>query len=212
MVLQNLGKWRIIAMQRTTLVLKDRININCHSSRIRLSLLLFSILAILIQSGCAKPPVAKIMETTAYCGCSACCSWERGSWHLLKLDFWNRYVSTGPSAGREYSGLTARNTLPYEPEAGLFSTDSISRPWMIPVRLVLFPWYLLPKDGTIAADTKYYPFGTRMYVPGYGWGVVEDRGSAIKGPKRIDLYFDSHNDALAWGRRKLRVIIEYPKR
>ena len=64
------------------------------------------------------------------------------------------------------------------------------------------------KDGTIAADTKYYPFGTRMYVPGYGWGVVQDRGSAIKGPDRIDLYFESHQDALKWGRRRLQVKID----
>jgi 3D (Asp-Asp-Asp) domain-containing protein len=47
-----------------------------------------------------------------------------------------------------------------------------------------------------------------MYVPGYGWGIVEDRGSAIMGPDRIDLYHYFHNDALAWGRKKVRVIIE----
>jgi hypothetical protein len=169
------------------------------------------ILAMLLLSGCAKPPVARVMETTAYCGCSSCCGWERGSWHLLKLDFWNRYVSAGSSAGKTYSGLTAGGTVPREAEEGLFSMDSLSRPYMIPVRLVFFPWYLLPQEGTIAADTKYYPFGTRMYVPDYGWGVVEDRGGAIKGPDRIDLFFDSHNDALAWGRKKVRVIIEYPR-
>ena len=36
---------------------------------------------------------------------------------------------------------------------------------------------------------------------------VEDRGSAIKGPNRIDLYHKSHRDALIWGRRKLTVSI-----
>lgn len=174
-------------------------------------LFLFSMLMVLLLSGCAKRPVARIMQTTAYCGCSSCCGWERGSWHLLKLDFWNRYVSAGPSAGRPYSGLTANGTVPSEAEEGLFSMDSLHRPWMIPVRLVFFPWYLLPQEGTIAADTKYYPFGTRMNVPGYGWGVVEDRGGAIKGPDRIDLFFDSHSDALVWGRKKVRVVIEYPR-
>ncbi len=49
-----------------------------------------------------------------------------------------------------------------------------------------------------------------MYVPGYGWGVVEDRGGAIKGPDRIDIFYDSHSDALQWGRRRVRVIIERP--
>ncbi|MBW1671032.1 MAG: 3D domain-containing protein [Deltaproteobacteria bacterium] len=48
-----------------------------------------------------------------------------------------------------------------------------------------FPRFLMPRDGTIAADTRYYVFGVRMYIPDYGWGVVEDRGSAIKGPDRI---------------------------
>jgi 3D (Asp-Asp-Asp) domain-containing protein len=53
--------------------------------------------------------------------------------------------------------------------------------------------------GTIAADTDYYPFGTIMYVPDYGWGRVEDIGGAIK-EHHIDLYFPSHKEALEWGR------------
>ncbi|MFT5727157.1 MAG: hypothetical protein ACI8PB_001291 [Desulforhopalus sp.] len=166
------------------------------------------ILLLLLQVGCAKSKVPTIIETTAYCNCSKCCSWERGSWRWLKLDFWNRYVSAGSGKGRSYSGLTANGTSPREPEQGLFSKDSIYRPWMIPVRIVFFPWYFLPHDGTIAADTAYYPFGTRMYVPGYGWGVVEDRGGAIKGATRIDLYFSSHQEALSWGRKKVRVTVE----
>ena len=38
---------------------------------------------------------------------------------------------------------------------------------------------------TIAADTSPYPFGTKMNIPGYGWGVVEDRGGAIKGGAKL---------------------------
>lgn len=172
------------------------------------TLLALLLVALLLLIGCAKQPVTTVIETTAYCGCSSCCSWERGSWSHLKLDFWNRYVSAGKRAGAPYDGKTANQTKPREPEEGLFSMDSLYRPWMIPVRIILFPWYLLPHDGTIAADTRYYPFGTRMYVPGYGWGVVEDRGGAIKGPTRIDLYYRSHNEALQWGRKKVRVTIE----
>jgi hypothetical protein len=150
------------------------------------------------------------MEVTAYCGCGQCCGWERGSWKCLKLDVWNKYISYGPRAGRPYTGLTASGTKPREPQPGLFSGDSLTHPWMIPVRIVFFPWLLLPEDGTIAADTRYYPFGTRMFVPGYGYGVVEDRGSAIKGPRRLDIFYRSHTEALQWGRKKVNVTI-YPK-
>ena len=180
--------------------------------RIKLIILFLFCVVCLISAGCAKPPVPTIIETTAYCGCSSCCNWERGSWYLLKLDFWNRYVSKGSRAGAPYSGLTASGTTPREPEEGFFSMDTVYRPWMIPIRLILFPWYFLPHDGTIAADTRYYPFGTRMYVPNYGWGMVEDRGGAIKGPGRIDLYFDSHSAARKWGRKKMRVTVERPHR
>ncbi len=177
-----------------------------HRRNISTTLVCMSLLFV----GCAKQPIGKVMEVTAYCGCSQCCSWERGSSKYLKLDFWNKYVSDGAQEGGAYTGKTASGTKPQEPEEGLFSMDSLQRPWMIPTRTILFPWYFLPESGTIAADTKYYPFGTRMYVPGYGWGVVEDRGGAIKGAHRIDLFFKSHTEALEWGRRKVKVQIEYP--
>lgn len=65
------------------------------------------------------------------------------------------------------------------------------------------------KKGTIAADTSVFPFGTRMKVPGYGNGVVEDRGGAIKGNK-IDLFFRTHRQALEWGRKTVTVEVRYP--
>jgi len=148
------------------------------------------------------------MEATAYCGCGECCGWERGSRNFLKLDFWNRYVSAGKRKGKPYDGKTASVTKPHEPRPGLISRDSLERPWRIPFRLVVPP-YQFSKAGTIAADTRYHPFGTKMYVPGYGWGVVEDRGGAIKGPDRIDLYMKSHKKALGWGRERVPVSV-YP--
>jgi len=60
------------------------------------------------------------------------------------------------------------------------------------------------RPGTIAADTRLYPFGTIMYVEGYGYGRVEDRGGAIKG-QSIDLYFRTHRQALEWGRQQKQV-------
>ena len=156
-------------------------------------------------SGCASPRERRI-TTTAYCGCRSCCEWERGSWKLLKLDVWNRYVSKGARKGKPYTGKTASGTMPRVPREGLFTGDTLQRPWSIPFKLIL-PWNIPSRDGTIAADTNYYPFGTRMHVPGWGWGVVEDRGGAIKGPDRIDLFHRSHGEGLRWGRKKLPVTI-----
>lgn len=58
------------------------------------------------------------------------------------------------------------------------------------------------RHGTIAADRRYYSFGTVIYIPGYGYGRVEDTGSAIQGADHIDLFFNAHQEALEWGRRK----------
>jgi 3D (Asp-Asp-Asp) domain-containing protein len=65
------------------------------------------------------------------------------------------------------------------------------------------------KKGTIAADISRYPYGTKMYVPGYGWGEVHDIGTAIKGD-HIDIFFPDEKDAKAWGRKYLDVIINKP--
>ncbi|HET6490306.1 MAG TPA: 3D domain-containing protein [Syntrophales bacterium] len=62
------------------------------------------------------------------------------------------------------------------------------------------------KKGTIAADIRRYPYGTQMHVPGYGWGEVQDTGSAIKGD-HIDVFFPKEKDAIAWGRKYLDVTI-----
>ncbi len=181
---------------------------NVYSNQYSTILLFLCCLFLLV--GCGKKPISQTLTATAYCGCSQCCGWQRGNSRLLHLDFWNKYISTGKNKGKKYSGLTASGTKPRQQQPGLFSLDSLKRPWMIPVRTVLFPWYFLPEKGTIAADTNYYPFGTEMFVPGYGWGIVEDRGGAIKGPSHIDLYFNSHKDALRWGRRRVNVDIYFP--
>ena len=59
---------------------------------------------------------------------------------------------------------------------------------------------------TVAMSSKY-AFGTKVEIKGYGTYTVEDRGGAIKGNK-IDIYFDSHQDALNFGRKTvyLRVV------
>lgn len=59
--------------------------------------------------------------------------------------------------------------------------------------------------STIAADPKLFPIGTLLDIPGYGYGVVADTGSAIKG-RRIDLYFETIREVYEqWGKRKVSV-------
>jgi 3D (Asp-Asp-Asp) domain-containing protein len=61
--------------------------------------------------------------------------------------------------------------------------------------------------STIAADTKVFPLGTLLYIPGYGYGLVADTGSAIKGNK-IDLYFLNKKEVYAnWGKKKVNVYV-----
>ena len=62
------------------------------------------------------------------------------------------------------------------------------------------------RRGTIAADPRLFAFGTKIIVPGYGPGVVEDIGGAIKG-RHIDLWFPTHREAREWGRRTLTVTV-----
>jgi len=63
--------------------------------------------------------------------------------------------------------------------------------------------------GTVAADTSVLPLGTIVYVPGYGYGRVEDRGGAIVG-NHLDVWFPSHEEAVRWGRQRMYVRVWKP--
>lgn len=60
--------------------------------------------------------------------------------------------------------------------------------------------------GTIAVDPNVIPLGTKMYIEGYGYGVACDVGGAIKG-NRIDMHFDTYEQAIQFGRRTVKVYI-----
>ena len=62
------------------------------------------------------------------------------------------------------------------------------------------------QKGVAAVDTRLIPLGTKLYIPGYGFAVAADRGSAIKG-NRIDLCFDTYAEAVRFGRRMMDVYI-----
>jgi peptidoglycan hydrolase-like protein with peptidoglycan-binding domain/3D (Asp-Asp-Asp) domain-containing protein len=68
-------------------------------------------------------------------------------------------------------------------------------------------------NGMIAAPKKY-TFGTRLHCPGYGTGIIHDRGGAIVAAgergfpyDRLDFYFGAGEEALAaaleWGIRAI---------
>lgn len=63
-----------------------------------------------------------------------------------------------------------------------------------------------PHAGVAAVDPAVIPLGTRLYVEGYGKAVALDTGGAIKG-NRIDLFYESENEAIAWGKRNTRVYV-----
>ena len=51
---------------------------------------------------------------------------------------------------------------------------------------------------TIAVDPKVIPYGTEVYIEGYGWRVAEDCGGAVNG-NHIDVAVETHSKALSMG-------------
>ncbi len=65
----------------------------------------------------------------------------------------------------------------------------------------------VPTQGrTIAVDPSVIPYGSTVVIDGVGTFVAEDTGGAIK-RNRIDIYFETHEAAIAFGRQKRKVII-----
>jgi 3D (Asp-Asp-Asp) domain-containing protein len=51
---------------------------------------------------------------------------------------------------------------------------------------------------TIAVDPKVIPYGTKVYIEGYGWRVAEDCGGGVKG-NHIDVAMGTHDEAMSKG-------------
>lgn len=62
------------------------------------------------------------------------------------------------------------------------------------------------RKGLVAVDPTVIPLGTRLFIPGYGYAVADDIGGAIKGNK-IDIAFDTHGEAMQFGRQRITVYI-----
>ena len=76
---------------------------------------------------------------------------------------------------------------------------------------------IITKDIKLISAHKRFLFGTKMYIPGYGKAEVHDRGGMID-ENRLDILFYviskdsnltnlewSHQKALEWGRRNVKV-------
>ena len=69
-------------------------------------------------------------------------------------------------------------------------------------------YWIQPGDRFVAAP-KHIPFGTKFIVPGYNDDKpveVKDRGGAIT-VNRLDVYFDTHQEALIWGVKFIKIKI-----
>ncbi len=103
-----------------------------------------------------------------------------------------KVTATGYTAGYESTGKTAKH-----PQYGItYSGVKVRR----------------DKNtvSTIAADPKVLPLGSVLYIPGYGYAVVADTGSAIKG-RKIDLYFSTTKQVYKeWGKKT--VVVQLIKR
>ena len=60
--------------------------------------------------------------------------------------------------------------------------------------------------STVSVDPTVIPFGTYLYIEGYGYAVAADKGSAIKG-NEVDVYFASSSECSNWGRQNVKVTI-----
>lgn len=64
----------------------------------------------------------------------------------------------------------------------------------------------IPTEGrTIATDPSVIPTGSKVELNGNTY-IAEDIGGAIQGNK-IDIYFDTHEEALEWGKQTVEVTI-----
>ncbi len=66
----------------------------------------------------------------------------------------------------------------------------------------------IAKVGMVAVDPRVIPYGTELYVPGYGRCVAADTGGALRsGRVLLDLFMNSESECRSWGRRTKNVYV-----
>jgi 3D (Asp-Asp-Asp) domain-containing protein len=114
-----------------------------------------------------------------------------------------------------YDGLTAEQitNLEAEREAARLIDEEVSRGGerIMTMEATAYTWTgnrtasgTWPAVGTAAVDPKVIPLGTRLWIEGYGEAVALDTGGDIQG-QIIDLYMDSYQECIEWGRRQVEV-------
>ena len=62
---------------------------------------------------------------------------------------------------------------------------------------------VMPGYGTVAVHPSVIPYGTKMYIPGYGIGVAQDTGRLAS--NTIDVFYDTKGQCISWGRKTLTI-------
>jgi len=60
--------------------------------------------------------------------------------------------------------------------------------------------------STIAVDRHMFPYGTKLFVEGYGFAIAADTGTAIVG-NRIDVFFNTRSEACRYGAKYVKVYV-----
>ena len=146
-----------------------------------------------ISSEIIKKPVDKIVQVSANTVTSRSSATTRMSYSALakKVEGIEPTVKTMNASA--YTASTCGKS-PSSPGYGRTASGAMASAWY-----------------TIAAGSGY-KMGTIMYIPYFkdepngGWFVVQDRGGAISNSK-IDVYMDTYNECIQFGRRNLTCYI-----
>lgn len=66
---------------------------------------------------------------------------------------------------------------------------------------------MMPLEGITVAGPSWIPLGTRVYIQGVGWRIVQDR-TAKRFNGVWDVYVNSHRRAKRFGRKELAIRIK----
>ena len=60
--------------------------------------------------------------------------------------------------------------------------------------------------STIAVDPSVIPFGTKLFVEGYGFAIAADSGTGVTG-HTIDVFFDTYQESVNWAVKSVKVYV-----